>query len=122
MEFVGAEIKAKAKAKENMAIKIFHIPFCAYKVQIFTTSFDFSTSALFGASGSRFIFCLIYSTARPAPVVTACIEAPVNQYITAPPSKKPRIVYGFNRFNISYIENTEGKLRKLNKEELAGLK
>ena len=30
--------------------------------------------------------------------------------------------FDLNRFNISYIENKEGKLRKLNKEEIAGFK
>ena len=75
----GDERLANANAKKKIATKILNIPFCAYSVHICTTLLDVSTDAFFGASGSRLIFNLIYSTARYAPVVTACIDAPVNQ-------------------------------------------
>ena len=53
------------------------MPLCAYLVQISTTFFESSTEAL--VAPSSLMFCLMYSTARYAPVDTACIEAPVNQ-------------------------------------------
>jgi hypothetical protein len=68
---------------------MFHIPFCAYWVQILTTVLESSISA---SVLSNFMFFLINSTARYAPVVTACIEAPANQKITAPPQIRPRMI------------------------------
>ena len=46
-------------------------------VQISTTFLLSSTDAL--VAPSSLMFSLMNSTARYAPVVTACIEAPVNQ-------------------------------------------
>ena len=40
------------------------------------------------------------STALFAPVVTAWVEAPVNQKITAPPIINPKMVYGLRRVRI----------------------
>ena len=67
---------AKASVKHIRAMKMFHMPFWAYSVQIRTTVFESSRSA---SVLVRSMFCLMYSTARYAPVVTACIEAPQNQ-------------------------------------------
>ena len=60
----GADINEKAMANENMAIKMLIIPFCAYWVQIFTTSFDVSVLADVLAFSSRLMCFLMYSTAR----------------------------------------------------------
>ena len=65
----GADKQANANANANNAIKIFTIPFCAYCVQIFTTSFEFATFALFDDSSSSLILSLMYSVAEYAPVV-----------------------------------------------------
>ena len=54
-----------------------NIPFCAYCVQISTT-FLLSATDAFSALSSR-MFALMNSTARYAPVVTAWMDAPVNQ-------------------------------------------
>ncbi len=54
-----------------------NIPFCAYFVQISTT-FLLSVTDAFSAP-SKWMFALMNSTARYAPVVTACMEAPANQ-------------------------------------------
>src|SRR5438045_5176698 len=64
-----------------------NIPSCAYCVQIATTFLLSATDALVVPS-SR-IFALMNSTARYAPVVTAWIDAPVNQSIIAPPVIRP---------------------------------
>jgi len=69
-------------------MKMFHMPDCAYWVQILTTVLESSRSA---SALSSFMFFLMNSTARYAPVVTACIEAPANQKITIPPQMKPRM-------------------------------
>ena len=53
------------------------MPFCAYFVQISATFLLSSVDA--AAVLSRFMFALMNSTARYAPVVTAWIDAPVNQ-------------------------------------------
>ena len=57
---ITEEIQANASAKKKTAIKILNIPFCAYCVQIFTTSTDFSGSAFLGALGSRLMLRLMY--------------------------------------------------------------
>jgi hypothetical protein len=55
-----------------------NIPFCAYCVQIATTFLLSLTDALV-APVSSLILALMNSTARYAPVLTACVAAPVNQ-------------------------------------------
>src|SRR5436853_7051613 len=70
----GAEKNANASANENIAVKMLNIPFFAYFVQIFTTSFEVSVDAILLAFSSSLIFFLLYSTARYEPVVTACID------------------------------------------------
>ena len=57
--------------------KMLNIPFCAYCVQISTTFLLSATDAF--STPSSLIFALMNSTARYAPVVTAWIDAPVNQ-------------------------------------------
>src|SRR5260370_33057188 len=80
--------KAKASVAKNTAMKMFSMPFCAYLVQISTT---FLLSAMLAeAAPSSLLLALINSTAREAPVVTACVLAPVNQEIMAPPVTRPR--------------------------------
>ena len=68
---------AKASVAKNTVRKMLNIPFCAYLVQISTTFLLSSTDAF--AVLSRLMFALMNSTARYAPVVTAWVEAPVNQ-------------------------------------------
>jgi K(+)-stimulated pyrophosphate-energized sodium pump len=68
---------AKASVAKNTAMKMFNMPFCAYFVQISTTFLLSSTLAL--VTPSSLMLALMNSTARYAPVVTACVEAPVNQ-------------------------------------------
>ena len=70
--------QAKASVEKKMVRKILNIPFCAYCVQISTTFLESSTEAR-SAPASRRMLRLMNSTARYAPVDTACIEAPVNQ-------------------------------------------
>ena len=53
------------------------MPFCAYCVQISTTFFESATDAL--VAPSSLMLALMNSTARYAPVVTAWMDAPVNQ-------------------------------------------
>src|SRR5258707_7972407 len=79
--------KAKASVEKNTVRKMLNIPFWAYWVQISTTFFESATEAL--AALSRLMLALMNSTAREAPVVTAWIDAPVNQKITAPPAMRP---------------------------------
>ena len=97
----GEERQAKPSAKQKMLIKMLSIPFCAYLVQIFTTSWLLAMSAFLGAWVSSLMFFLINSTALLAPVVTACIDEPVNQNITHPPRMKPNMEYGFSRLSVS---------------------
>ena len=54
-----------------------YMPFCAYCVHISTTFLLSETDAF--STPSRRMFALMNSTARYAPVLTACVEAPVNQ-------------------------------------------
>src|SRR5438552_871424 len=68
---------ANASVAKNTAMKILIMPFCAYLVQISTTFLLSATEAF--STPSSLIFALINSTARYAPVVTACVDAPVNQ-------------------------------------------
>ncbi len=68
---------AKASVPKKTTRKMLNIPFCAYVVQISTT---FLLSAIDAFSTpSSLMFALMNSTARYAPVVTACMLAPVNQ-------------------------------------------
>src|SRR5678815_1264199 len=83
---------AYASVRQKITMKMLNIPACAYLVQIFTTSLDFSIDA--ASAESILMFCLMYSTARKAPVVTACMEAPVNQYTVAPPINRPSSTRG----------------------------
>ena len=69
--------KAKPRVEKNTVKKILNMPFCAYCVQISTTFFESLTDAF--VTPSSLLFALMNSTARYAPVVTACIDAPVNQ-------------------------------------------
>src|SRR6266576_3859314 len=78
---------ANASVAKKTVRKMLNIPFCAYCVQISTTFLLSDTEALVVPS-SR-MFALMNSTARYAPVVTACVDAPVNQYISAPPVISP---------------------------------
>src|SRR5665213_3717428 len=78
---------ANASVEKNTTRKMLNMPFCAYCVQISTTFFESATDAL--VTLSRLMLALMNSTARYAPVVTACIEAPVNQKITEPPVISP---------------------------------
>src|SRR6184192_3748397 len=68
---------AKARVEKNTVRNMLNIPFCAYLVQISTTFLLSAMEAL--AALSRLIFALMNSTALYAPVVTACVDAPVNQ-------------------------------------------
>ena len=70
--------QAKASVEKNTVRKMLSMPFCAYCVQISTTFFESSTDA-FVAPVSSLMLALMNSTARYAPVDTACIDAPVNQ-------------------------------------------
>ena len=58
-------------------MKIFNMPFWAYFVQISTTFLLSLTEAF--VTPSSLMLALMNSTARYAPVVTACVDAPVNQ-------------------------------------------
>ena len=69
--------KAKASEEKNTGRKILNIPFCAYCVQICTTRLLSVTDAF--STPSSLMLALMNSTARYAPVVTACVDAPVNQ-------------------------------------------
>ena len=73
----NGSMKANASVEKNTARKMLNIPFCAYCVQMATTCRLSSTEAF--VVPSRRMFRLMNSTARYAPVVTACVEAPVNQ-------------------------------------------
>ena len=68
---------AKASVEKNTVRKMLNMPFWAYCVQISTTFLLSATEAV--AAPSRRIFALMNSTARYAPVVTAWVDAPVNQ-------------------------------------------
>ena len=68
---------ANASVPKNTLRKMLNIPFCAYCVQISTTFFESATDAL--VAPSSLMLALMNSTARYAPVVTACVDAPVNQ-------------------------------------------
>ena len=68
---------ANASVAKKTVRKMLNMPFCAYLVQISTTFLLSATDAF--AVLSRFMFALMNSTARYAPVVTAWIDAPVNQ-------------------------------------------
>ena len=63
---------------KNTARKILNMPRWAYCVQIATTRLLSSIEALL-APLSSLMLALMNSTARYAPVTTACVEAPVNQ-------------------------------------------
>src|ERR1017187_5943625 len=80
-------MNANASVAKKTARKMLNIPFCAYFVQISTT-FLLSPTDAFSAP-SRWMFLLMNATARYAPVETACVEAPANQKITAPPQINP---------------------------------
>src|SRR5262245_18314683 len=69
--------KANASVEKNTVRKMLNIPFWAYWVQISTTFLLSVTDAL--VAPSRRILALMNSTARYAPVVTAWVDAPVNQ-------------------------------------------
>ena len=69
--------KANARVEKNTVRKILNMPRCAYLVQISTTFLLSSTDAF--STPSSLMFALMNSTARYAPVVTACADAPVNQ-------------------------------------------
>jgi len=62
--FTGADRNAKARAKKKMAMKMLNMPFWAYTVQIFTTSFEFSVEAERLAASSSLMCSLMYWTAR----------------------------------------------------------
>ena len=68
---------AKASVAKKTPRKILNMPFCAYLVQISTTRLLSVTDAF--STPSSLMFALMNSTARYAPVVTACVDAPVNQ-------------------------------------------
>ena len=70
--------QANASVEKNTTMKMFFMPFCAYCVQISTTLFESSTDAFVDVPSSL-MFALMNSTARYAPVETACVDAPVNQ-------------------------------------------
>src|SRR5947207_12212920 len=69
--------KAKPSEAKNTVRKILNMPFWAYCVQISTTFLESETDAL--VVPSSLMFALMNSTARYAPVLTAWVEAPVNQ-------------------------------------------
>src|SRR3954449_1489164 len=83
----NGSMKANARVEKKTPRKMLNIPFCAYWVQISTTFRLSSTEAL--VTPSSRMLALMNSTARYAPVVTAWVEAPVNQKITAPPVIRP---------------------------------
>src|SRR5678815_5475126 len=95
---------AYASVRQKITMKMLNIPACAYLVQIFTTSFDFSIDA--ASAESILMFCLMYSTARKAPVVTACMEAPVNQYTVAPPINRPSRTRGSTKESVNAVSYT----------------
>src|SRR5713226_7236832 len=68
---------AKDSVAKNTVRKMLNMPFCAYCVQISTTFLLSSTEAF--STPSSLMLALMNSTARYAPVVTACVDAPVNQ-------------------------------------------
>ena len=70
--------QANASVAKKMVRKMLNMPFWAYCVQMATTFFESSTDA-FSAPLSRRMLRLMNSTARYAPVETACVDAPVNQ-------------------------------------------
>lgn len=69
---------ANASVPKNTVKKMLNMPRCAYCVQISTTFLLSATEARVTVSSSLMLF-LMNSTARYAPVVTACMDAPVNQ-------------------------------------------
>src|SRR5262245_32356913 len=79
---------ANASVEKKTTMKMLNMPRCAYSVQISTTFLESSIDA-FSALPSSLMFALMNSTARYAPVDTACVDAPVNQYTTAPPATRP---------------------------------
>src|ERR1700730_5452988 len=68
---------ANASVAKNTVRKMLNVPCCAYLVQISTTFLLSATDAL--AELARLMLALMNSTALYAPVVTACVDAPVNQ-------------------------------------------
>src|SRR5262245_59579936 len=86
--------KANASVEKNTVRKMLNMPFCAYCVQIWTTLVESVVDALVEPVSSR-MFRLMNSTARYAPVDTACVDAPENQKITAPPVMRPSRKSGF---------------------------
>jgi len=68
---------ANASVMKNTVRKMLSIPACAYFVQISTTRRLSAVDAL--AVLVRSMLRLMNSTARYAPVTTACMLAPVNQ-------------------------------------------
>ncbi len=70
-------MQAKPSVRKKTARKMLSIPAWAYLVQISTTFFESSWDAL--VAPSSFMLRLMNSTARYAPVTTACMLAPVNQ-------------------------------------------
>src|SRR5208282_3564648 len=93
--------KEKARVAKNTAMKMLSMPFCAYWVQMATT-FLLSDTEAFSVLSSLML-ALMNSTARYAPVETACVEAPANQKITAPPVTKPRKKGACSNDNISLL-------------------
>src|SRR5205085_6411753 len=69
--------KRECERREEHRQKILNMPFCAYCVQICTTFLLSSTDAF--STPSSLMLALMNSTARYAPVVTAWVDAPVNQ-------------------------------------------
>ena len=69
---------ANPRVAKKTVKKMLTMPFWAYSVQISTTRLLSSVEA-FLTESSSLMFALMNSTARYAPVVTACIDAPVNQ-------------------------------------------
>ena len=70
-------MNAAASVMKKTVRKMLNMPACAYFVQMATTFLLSSTLAL--VTPSRRMFALMNSTARYAPVVTACMLAPLNQ-------------------------------------------
>src|SRR4051812_11669492 len=79
--------QAKERVLKKTVRKMLNIPFWAYWVQISTTRLLSFTDAF--STPSSLMLALMNSTARYARVATACIEAPENQKMTAPPAIKP---------------------------------
>ncbi len=73
----NGSMNANASVEKKTVRKMLNIPFCAYCVQISTTRLLSATYAF--STPSSLMFALMNSTARYAPVVTACVDAPVNQ-------------------------------------------